>query len=291
MIARLAESVVGRWLIAHGSRVDEAWAPHLWGERLLYWTAYAPYILSSSDGGYRSALLNTLARHAGTVFSKTQLLSLVWGFDGYDSNLVEVHISALRRKLEADPSDPRFIRTERGVGYVFAAAVDQGLFVLAVIGVGLTLIGRHLWAAHLYREARDALARYRLVEARALLGRCLTIWPGDFEVQLAAARTERRLGSYEAAERHLALELGRGDHPIDPGLLLDAQVLVRRMQVLVRGGDRHDAGEVGPVDPQDEDQLADPVVATEHERVVRFGQRAVGGGQVGEESCLLPAAC
>ena len=47
--ARLAEAVVGRWLLAHGTRVDDAWAPHLWGERILFWTAYAPYILSSSD--------------------------------------------------------------------------------------------------------------------------------------------------------------------------------------------------------------------------------------------------
>ena len=62
--ARLAEAVVGRWLLAHGTRVDEAWAPHLWGERILFWTAYAPYILSSGDSGYRSALLNTLARGA-----------------------------------------------------------------------------------------------------------------------------------------------------------------------------------------------------------------------------------
>jgi uncharacterized heparinase superfamily protein len=62
--ARLAEAVVGRWLLAHGTRVDEAWAPHLWGERILFWTAYAPYILSSADSGYRSALLNTLARGA-----------------------------------------------------------------------------------------------------------------------------------------------------------------------------------------------------------------------------------
>jgi uncharacterized heparinase superfamily protein len=65
--ARLAEAVVGRWLLAHGARVDDAWAPHLWGERILFWTAYAPYILSSSDGGYRSALLNTLARGARHV--------------------------------------------------------------------------------------------------------------------------------------------------------------------------------------------------------------------------------
>jgi uncharacterized heparinase superfamily protein len=60
--ARLSEAVVGRWLLAHGSKPDEAWAPELWGERILFWTAYAPYILSSSDSGYRSALLNTLAR-------------------------------------------------------------------------------------------------------------------------------------------------------------------------------------------------------------------------------------
>ena len=62
--ARLAEAIAGRWLIAHGARVDEAWAPDLWGERILVWTAYAPYILSSRDAGYRSALLNTLARGA-----------------------------------------------------------------------------------------------------------------------------------------------------------------------------------------------------------------------------------
>jgi uncharacterized heparinase superfamily protein len=62
--ARFAEALAGRWLLAHGSKVDEAWAPHLWGERILFWTAYAPYLLSSSDGGYRTALLNTLARGA-----------------------------------------------------------------------------------------------------------------------------------------------------------------------------------------------------------------------------------
>ena len=62
--ARLAEAIAGRWLIAHGTRVDDAWAPELWGERVLFWTAYAPYILSSRDAGYRSALLNTLARGA-----------------------------------------------------------------------------------------------------------------------------------------------------------------------------------------------------------------------------------
>jgi uncharacterized heparinase superfamily protein len=62
--ARVGEALAGRWLLAHGTRVDDAWRPDLWGERILFWTAYAPYILSSRDSGYRSALLNTLVRGA-----------------------------------------------------------------------------------------------------------------------------------------------------------------------------------------------------------------------------------
>jgi two-component system, OmpR family, response regulator len=61
-------------------------------------------------------LLSTLARAPGQIFSKTQLLSLVWGFDQYDPNLVEVHMSSLRRKLDNDST--RLIHTERGRGYV-----------------------------------------------------------------------------------------------------------------------------------------------------------------------------
>ncbi|WP_114227464.1 MULTISPECIES: heparinase II/III family protein [Sphingomonas] len=62
--ARLAEAVAARWLVAHGGKVDAAWAPPLWGERLLFWTAYAPFLLSSRDTAYRAALLNTMARGA-----------------------------------------------------------------------------------------------------------------------------------------------------------------------------------------------------------------------------------
>ncbi|UUR07257.1 heparinase II/III family protein [Sphingomonas glaciei] len=62
--APLAEDLAGRWLLAHGGKVDPAWAPALWGERLLNWLAYAPYLLSRRDTDYRSALLNTAARAA-----------------------------------------------------------------------------------------------------------------------------------------------------------------------------------------------------------------------------------
>jgi two-component system OmpR family response regulator len=64
-------------------------------------------------------LLRTLVQEPGRVFSKMQLLSLVWGFDAYDPNLVEVYVSALRRKLE--DYGPRLIHTERGRGYVLRA--------------------------------------------------------------------------------------------------------------------------------------------------------------------------
>ena len=61
-------------------------------------------------------LLAALARKPGRVMSKTELLNEVWGYDAYDTHLVEVHISSLRRKLEAQGS--RLIHTVRGVGYV-----------------------------------------------------------------------------------------------------------------------------------------------------------------------------
>lgn len=61
-------------------------------------------------------LLGALMRHPDKVLSKSQLLSLVWAYDEYDANLVEVHVSALRRKLEQYA--PRVIHTVRGFGYV-----------------------------------------------------------------------------------------------------------------------------------------------------------------------------
>ena len=64
-------------------------------------------------------LLAYLMRHRGQALSKDQLLTQVWGYDAYDHNLVEVHISALRRKLEVDA--PRLIHTVRGIGYRFSA--------------------------------------------------------------------------------------------------------------------------------------------------------------------------
>jgi uncharacterized heparinase superfamily protein len=63
--SKLAEKVMHKWLAAHAEEVSEpAWRADLWGRRILFWAAYAPYILSSRDMVYRSLVLNTLARGA-----------------------------------------------------------------------------------------------------------------------------------------------------------------------------------------------------------------------------------
>jgi DNA-binding response OmpR family regulator len=65
-------------------------------------------------------LLLTLARHPDRVFTRNQLLEQVWGDAVYDDHVVDVHITNIRKKLETDPTLPRYIETVRGVGYRFS---------------------------------------------------------------------------------------------------------------------------------------------------------------------------
>jgi DNA-binding response OmpR family regulator len=70
-------------------------------------------------------LLVFLAQHPGQVFSRGQLLEHVWGSaeSYYDETTVNVHVRRLRAKIELDPSDPRLILTEPGLGYRLNGAV------------------------------------------------------------------------------------------------------------------------------------------------------------------------
>jgi two-component system KDP operon response regulator KdpE len=65
-------------------------------------------------------LLEVLVRHPDRLITHRQLLQEVWG-PRYESetNYLRVHIANLRRKLEPDPSRPRFLRTDPGLGYRF----------------------------------------------------------------------------------------------------------------------------------------------------------------------------
>jgi DNA-binding response OmpR family regulator len=78
------------------------------------------------DGDERSLtakefdLLLTLARRPRHVFSRDQLLDIVWGSSDYiDPSTVTVHVRRVREKIEADPSAPRWVKTVWGVGYRF----------------------------------------------------------------------------------------------------------------------------------------------------------------------------
>jgi two-component system KDP operon response regulator KdpE len=67
-------------------------------------------------------LLTTLVKHAGKVLTHRFLLNEVWGpMHGGETHYLRVFMASLRRKLEADPAEPRILLTEQGVGYRLAA--------------------------------------------------------------------------------------------------------------------------------------------------------------------------
>jgi DNA-binding response OmpR family regulator len=65
-------------------------------------------------------LLAELARHAGRVVTREDLMARVWDENWFGSTkTLDVHVGWLRRKLRDDPAAPRFIETVRGVGFRF----------------------------------------------------------------------------------------------------------------------------------------------------------------------------
>lgn len=73
--------------------------------------------------GTEFQLLHFLMTHSDQTVSKEELLEAVWGYDSTDgSNLVEVAISRLRKKIEREPARPDRLLTVRGIGYRFSSA-------------------------------------------------------------------------------------------------------------------------------------------------------------------------
>ncbi|MGD1822819.1 MAG: winged helix-turn-helix domain-containing protein [Pleomorphochaeta sp.] len=69
-------------------------------------------------------LLDLFIRNPGRVFSRSDLLNTIWGynFEGYE-HTVNTHINRLRNKLEKDPSNPKYLLTVWGLGYKFSEEV------------------------------------------------------------------------------------------------------------------------------------------------------------------------
>jgi DNA-binding response OmpR family regulator len=71
-------------------------------------------------------LLAFLARHAGRIVLQDTLLEQIWGKEYVgEHHLLQVNINRLRHKLEADPTHPRYLLTEPGVGYVLAPHPEE----------------------------------------------------------------------------------------------------------------------------------------------------------------------
>ena len=67
-------------------------------------------------------LLTVLVRNAGKVLTHRLLLKEVWGPDQtQETHYLRVFMASLRRKIEADPAQPRYLLTEQGVGYRLAS--------------------------------------------------------------------------------------------------------------------------------------------------------------------------
>ncbi|MDY2612938.1 MAG: response regulator transcription factor [Lachnospiraceae bacterium] len=65
-------------------------------------------------------LLELLAMNPNKVYSRENLLNIVWGYEyPGDARTVDVHIRRLREKIETNPSDPKYVYTKWGVGYYF----------------------------------------------------------------------------------------------------------------------------------------------------------------------------
>ena len=68
-------------------------------------------------------IMDLLLTNPGRVYSRDDLLNIVWGYDyPGDARTVDVHVRRLREKIESDPAQPKYILTKWGVGYYFKNA-------------------------------------------------------------------------------------------------------------------------------------------------------------------------
>ena len=115
-VKKVAETLTSRELQAGPLSLDL-------NSRILYRQAEAFHLRPKE-----AALLAFFIQHAGQVLSRQAIMKAVWQTDYIgDTRTLTVHVRWLREKIEKDPSNPRFLRTVRGVGYRFAIPESEDL--------------------------------------------------------------------------------------------------------------------------------------------------------------------
>ncbi|MBV8261637.1 MAG: response regulator transcription factor [Paraburkholderia sp.] len=117
--SKTAQVATGRQANARGYRFA-GWELNINTRRLLS-PAGEPVGLTNGEFSLLAAFLAS----PGRVLTRDQLLESSRLYDEVYDRAIDVQILRLRRKIEEDPSNPRYIKTERGAGYVFTAQVDK----------------------------------------------------------------------------------------------------------------------------------------------------------------------
>jgi DNA-binding response OmpR family regulator len=102
-------------------RVDERVAVDFGNSKLV--VENRPVMLTPTEAN----LLHILLRNAGRVVTSDMLIARVWPADEVYEDTLRVHMHRLRRKIEADVRHPKYIQTERGVGYRFMQVGTQSV--------------------------------------------------------------------------------------------------------------------------------------------------------------------
>ena len=148
--ARVAEPLVVRWLAQNGDFDGASWRPDLVGSRLLFWAAYAPYILSSGDLVYRSAVLNGMARAARHLDRAAARLP-------GDLSAVTAFAGLVAAGLLIQGGEGRLKRGEAGLARALdAVLLADGGVVTRAPRDGLELLELLLLVAAVYRIADTA---------------------------------------------------------------------------------------------------------------------------------------
>jgi uncharacterized heparinase superfamily protein len=172
--AKAAEALTRRWIAVHGESVSEpAWRADMWGRRILFWTAYAPYILSSHDPVYRSSVLYTLARGAR---------HLDRGADKVAPGLARITAwcGVIAAALVVQGGPARLRSGEAGLARAVALALnDDGGLVSRAPGEQLALVETLSQLRAVYIAARRDVPELIAETLAAAVGALLSVTLGD----------------------------------------------------------------------------------------------------------------